>query len=228
MRAQMKRNSLNFTAPLLLAALGALLVACGDTGGDSSAQSQTTTGGNPPPAGNSAPQISGNPPSAVVAGQAYAFTPSATDGDGDSLTFSVMGLPTWASFNPATGRVSGTPGQGDLGNYTNIRISVTDGQASASLSSFSIEVVAVALGSATLSWNPPTQNTDGSALTLDGYKLYWGTTHGNYTNVETIGNNVTTYMLDNLAPNTYYFVMTALDNLGNESDYSNEATKTVM
>ena len=45
-----------------------------------------------------------------------------------------------------------------------------------SLPAFSITVTQVGLGSMSLSWTPPTQNTDGSALTdLAGYKLYYGT-----------------------------------------------------
>ena len=39
---------------------------------------------------------------------------------------------------------------------------------------------------------------------------------------------LTSYMVGSLTPATYYFVITAYDNGGNESAYSNVATKTVL
>ena len=41
--------------------------------------------------GNKAPQISGTPTLSVVEEQGYAFTPTASDPDGDSLVFSISG-----------------------------------------------------------------------------------------------------------------------------------------
>ena len=179
---------------------------------------------------NSAPTISGTPASSVTEGQQYSFTPTANDADGDALTFSISGQPSWASFDAATGRLSGTPGAGDVGVYTNIVISVSDGEANASLASFSITVNAISLGSAELSWTAPTQNEDGSALEdLAGFKLYWGTTPGNYTESLTIDNpSVTTYVVENLSPGTYEFVATAYNTAGVESKYSGAATKIVQ
>jgi hypothetical protein len=140
-------------------------------------------------AGNSAPQISGVAPVSVNVGGNYSFVPTASDPDGDTLTFSVSALPSWASFDTSTGRVSGTPEFGDIGTYSNILITVSDGQAGTSLAPFSITVQAVSLGSVTLSWTPPTENEDGTALTdLDGYRIYWGTTAGIYPNSVTIDN----------------------------------------
>lgn len=178
---------------------------------------------------NTAPQISGTPAGSVTEGQAYAFTPSASDADGDTLTFSVSGQPAWASFDTSTGGLSGTPGTGDVGVYSNIVISVSDGETSASLPAFAVTVNAIALGSATLNWTAPTQNEDGSDLTdLAGYKLYWGTTSGSYPNSATIDNpSVTTYVVDNLSPGTYEFVATSYNTSGVESRYSGAATKVV-
>ncbi len=125
--------------------------------------------------GNVAPTISGSPASQVVANSAYSFTPQASDADGDVLTFSVQGLPGWATFSTSNGRISGTPGDADVGPYSGISITVSDGAETASLGPFTITVQAVTFGSATLSWTPPTLNTDGSALTdLAGYNVYWG------------------------------------------------------
>lgn len=178
---------------------------------------------------NTAPQISGNPPADALAGSAYVFAPTATDADGDTLTFSVSGLPGWASFNANTGAITGTPSAADTGVYSGISISVSDGSDSATLGPFSITVTEVVLGSATLTWNAPTLNTDGSPLNdLAGYRIYWGTTPGVYTDSVTINNpGVTTYVVENLAPGTYEFVSTALNSAGVESDYSNTASKTI-
>ncbi len=47
---------------------------------------------------------------------------------------------------------------------------------------FDITVNQIALGSATLSWKPPTENADGSALTnLAGYRIYYGRNRDNLT-----------------------------------------------
>ena len=178
---------------------------------------------------NESPTISGSPASSVLQDTQYAFTPSASDPDSDPLTFSISGRPSWASFNSQTGRLSGTPDSADIGTYNNIVISVSDGEFTASLPAFSVTVQAIALGSATLSWTPPTTNTDGSTLTdLAGYKIYWGTTPGVYTSSVTVPfNNISSYVLENLTPDTYYFVSAAYDSTGSESDYSNMATKTI-
>ncbi len=85
-------------------------------------------------------------------------------------------------------------------------------------------------GSVTLSWTPPTENTDGSALTdLREYHLYYGATSGGpYPNSEhTNDPNVSTWVVENLAEGTYYFVATALNTSSVESAWSNEATKVV-
>jgi len=82
-------------------------------------------------------------------------------------------------------------------------------------------------GSALLTWTPPLQNTDGSALmNLTGYRIYWGTSPGNYSKSVTIGANLTSYVVEQLGPARYYFVATAISPLG-ESAYSNETSKLV-
>jgi hypothetical protein len=76
---------------------------------------------------NSRPEISGDINQAINIGDAYSFTPTATDSNGDALSFSVEGLPAWASFDATTGTISGTPGLGDVGNYKRIRVGANDG-----------------------------------------------------------------------------------------------------
>ena len=178
---------------------------------------------------NTAPSISGTPPSSVEVNTAYSFTPSASDPEGDTLTFSISGRPDWAAFDSTNGTLSGTPVAGDENVYSNIVISVSDGDLTDSLSPFSIEVTAASLGSATVSWTAPTENEDGSTLTdLAGFKLYWGTTPGNYTESVTINNSsVTTYTVEGLAPGTYEFVATSFNDRGAESVRTDPATKTI-
>ena len=127
-------------------------------------------------AANQPPVISGAPPVSVTVGQAYSFTPTASDPDGQTLTFTIANKPSWASFNASTGRLSGTPAAADAGAYAGIVISVSDGTDSASLPGFTLTVQQVQLGSATVSWIPPTENTDQTALTnLKGYRVKYGT-----------------------------------------------------
>jgi hypothetical protein len=80
-----------------------------------------------------------------------------------------------------------------------------------------------------LSWIAPTENEDGTPLTdLAGYRIYWGTTPGMYTDSVTLDNpGLTSYVVENLAPGTYEFVATSYDEEGVESAYSNLATKVV-
>ena len=192
---------------------------------DDTAATATAKTGNT----NNAPTISGSPDPAILAGDVYSFAPSASDADNDTLTFSIANLPRWATFDSATGRLSGQALLGDIGVYDNIRISVSDSDSTASLPEFSITVTQSALGTMTLSWTPPTENTDGTALRdLAGYKLYFGVSQNSYTNQVRIDNpSISTYVVENLLPDTYYIVATSFNTAGDESAYSNVAVKTV-
>ncbi len=81
----------------------------------------------------------------------------------------------------------------------------------------------------TLSWDAPTTNADGTALTdLAGYKIYVGKSPGIYDKATAIDvGNVLTKTLTNFCEGIYYFVATAYDTSGNESVYSNEVSKTI-
>ncbi|MDF2153608.1 Ig-like domain-containing protein [Vibrio sp. CAU 1672] len=89
---------------------------------------------------NDAPAIGGTPTLVIDQDMPYRFAPTASDVDSDSLSFSIANSPTWASFNPATGLLSGTPGNEHVGVAENIRISVSDGEQTVSLPAFSIRV----------------------------------------------------------------------------------------
>ncbi len=174
--------------------------------------------------------ISGTPPSELNVNDFYDFTPTTTSADEALLNFSVSALPGWASFDGATGRISGKPSDADVGTYAGIRVDVADGIDSATLGPFSITVQAASPGSASLSWQPPLENDDGSALVdLEGYRIYWGTEPGNYPNSLTIDNpSISTYVVENLPVGTYRFVATSFNADGVESDYSNVVTREVL
>jgi hypothetical protein len=177
---------------------------------------------------NKAPTITGTPGTTANVGTAYSFTPSGTDADGDALTYSITNKPAWATFTTSTGRLSGTPAAGDAGTTSGIVISVSDGKTTASLAAFSITVTAVATGSATVNWTPPTTNTDGTSLmNLAGYRIYYGTSASNLDKMVSANVGTTSYMVENLTPATWYFAVKAYTSSGTESDASNVATKTI-
>ena len=87
-----------------------------------------------------APVISGTPEALVTAGNTYSFTPIVNNGCG-VLTFSIVNQPSWASFDPVTGGLSGTPATLDAADYSGIEITVTDElNAVSTLAAFDIQV----------------------------------------------------------------------------------------
>jgi len=65
--------------------------------------------------------------------------PSSTVAQGRTATFAITNKPAWATFDAGSGKLSGTPGQADVGTDAGITISVTDGNLSASLPPFSLD-----------------------------------------------------------------------------------------
>ncbi|WP_129645551.1 putative Ig domain-containing protein [Peristeroidobacter agariperforans] len=217
-----------FSGCLILSSV--LLTGCGGGGGGGG---DSSTNASPPPASgtNAAPTMSGTPGSTAVVGQAYSFQPAAADANGDKLTYAVANLPGWATFNAQTGRISGTPTAAQVGAYANIKVTVSDGTASATVGPFTITVsdVANATGSATLSWTPPTQNSDGSSLgNLAGYRVMYGRTAGNLDQTVNLDNpSLDRYMVENLSSGTWYFAVVAVNATGVTSGLSNTASKTI-
>ena len=205
----------------LLVVASATLVACGGDGGSAQAQATMTP---PPAAANSPPRIEGNASPAIIAGNAYSFQPSAIDADHDPLHFSISSLPVWASFDVVTGHLWGTPSIAQAGSYEEIEVSVSDGTANATLPQFTITVEpgTPVSGAVTLAWQPPTQNTDGTALLdLTGYRIVYGPQAGDYTSSIAIDDpELTRYVVDGLAPGVYFFAIVARNSMGAESDES--------
>jgi len=229
------------TRTLALAILSALsLTACLGDGGKSHttptianpASGQPTSAPTTPPtsAPNQAPTISGTPLTSAKTNQPYTFQPTASDPDGDTVTFNVYNKPTWASFDTQTGKLAGTPSSSSTGTFAGVTIVASDGTSSSQLGPFNITVASTAsTGSATLSWQPPTENADGSPLlNLAGYVIRYGTKSDALTLEVKISNpGITTSLIEGLAPATWYFTVSAFTSLGVESMPSAVGSKTV-
>jgi hypothetical protein len=181
-------------------------------------------------ASNLPPTISGVPSGTAKVGQAYSFTPTAKDPEGQKLTFSIANRPAWAQFDTATGRLYGTPGDANVGSHSNIQIAVSDGQYSAALPAFSITVQKPVSGNAALSWVPPTSNVDGTPITnLAGYRIAYGQYASNLAqSLDIPSPGITSAVIENLAAGTWYFAVKAYTTANVESDLSNLAQKTVL
>jgi hypothetical protein len=85
-----------------------------------------------------------------------------------------------------------------------------------------------AIGNVTLSWNPPTERTDGTPLTLGGYRIVYGTESRNYNHSINLNNpGLTRYYIDGLGAGTWFFAIIAIDTQGLESPPSMEVSKKI-
>ncbi|MDR4506602.1 MAG: Ig-like domain-containing protein [Candidatus Scalindua sp.] len=169
---------------------------------------------------NQAPVLSTLSPVMVNEGDTVTLAPTATDADGDTLTFSYSGWMTSASY---------TTSYDDAGDHT-VTVTVSDGTASDS------QVVTITVNNVnrapvlnpisgtggdiqgTLFWDPNNEED------LAGYKVYYGTASGNYGSHTDVG--IQTYCLFSglISGETYYAAVTAYDSSGNESIYSGEVS----
>ena len=132
---------------------------------------------------NQAPTIVGTPATTATVAQAYSFSPVGDDPDGDTLTYTITNKPAWMTFTAATGRLTGTPISTNVGTFSNITITVSDGALTASLPAFSVTVSAAApppnraptitgtpattvLAGSAYSFRPVASDPDGNTLTF--------------------------------------------------------------
>lgn len=82
-------------------------------------------------------------------------------------------------------------------------------------------------GSATLSWQAPTANVDGTPIAeLTGYRIHYGQSTTDFDQViEVSGAGSTTYVINGLSSGTYYFAVSAYNASGIEGALSNIASK---
>ncbi len=119
-------------------------------------------------------------------------------------------------------------GGGGGGTYSNASQSSVTGSSSGGSA---VPSTSTGIGAVTLNWMPPTENTNGSALTnLAGYHIYYGTSPDKLTNMIALNNEgLTSYVVEGLTGNTvYYFAITAVNSNNIQSGLSNVATKDVV
>jgi len=180
----------------------------------------------------------GSPPTSVDVERWYGFQTWATDTDGRVVSYSIQNKPSWATFDTTYGHLYGIPPTSAAGTYANIVISASDGISRASLPAFTIVVegeggattppASGGSGSATLSWQPPTTNTNGSAIgNLAGYTIYYGTNPNSYSSVKVANPGLTSYTVSNLPAGSYSFTVVAYNSAGESSQDSKVVTKTI-
>jgi hypothetical protein len=137
----------------------------------------------------------------------------------DESGASAVGSTTSGSTTSSTGTTSSTPPQtvADTGSTTTSGSSTTTAPPTSTTTSSSV---------VTLGWVAPTQNSNGTPITdLAGYKIHYGTSSQDYTQVVSIANpSLSRYVLDSLASGTYYFAISSYNSQGTESPLSGEIT----
>ena len=89
-----------------------------------------------------------------------------------------------------------------------------------------------ATGNMDLSWTAPATRADGTPLSLadiNGYRVYYGESAGNYTeSVEIADGAALSTTVTGIPVGTYHVVMSTYDVDGLESDYSSSVIKTIQ
>ncbi len=102
---------------------------------------------NPPPTPNSPPVITngGAAPAEAVVNTTLSFTYTATDPDGDNLTWTIVSGPSWLQIGAVNGTIFGRPSDADVGTVS-ISVQVSDGRGGLDTHSFSLVVRTVTTG----------------------------------------------------------------------------------
>lgn len=214
------------------------LAACPGCGGGSSENAPAAQGPAPAadapiapttPTGNRAPTISGDAARVAQVGNDYEFQPDWNDADGDALTFTATNLPPWATLDPNTGNLHGTPDTSDIGAYESISITVADASHHVSTHDFSIDVVGAASGIATVSWAAPVSKVDGSLLDdLAGFRILYGRDPADLDHSVFIANpDIHSYGFATLDSGTWYFSVVAVNSEGLEGPATTPTMKVI-
>jgi hypothetical protein len=85
------------------------------------------------------------------------------------------------------------------------------------------------MGTATLTWIAPAENTNGTPLTdLAGYHIHYGTNPDALNQViDLAGSRSTEFEVSGLTPGTYYFSVSAYTSMGTESAGSTVESKSI-
>jgi Putative Ig domain len=165
-------------------------------------------------------------------GALFDYLPLAGDPEKDELRFTAVNLPAWASLDPASGRISGTPGPADAGLYESISITVADATHQVATAPFSITVNSAmqsATGFASLKWESPPSKVSGEPLDdLAGYRILYGQTSSDLDHSILITNPATTnYQFSELTSGVWYFAVVAVNSSGLEGPPTTIASKAI-
>ena len=226
----MYRQARLFVRALLPLLPLAFVHGCG--GGSEAAMSQpdAPTPGAAPASANRAPTISAAATAVAQVGETYNYQPQASDPDGDALHFTAINLPPWASMDPDSGHISGTPGENDMGVYESITITVADASRQTESTPFSITVIGeVSSGVASLQWERPPSKVDGSPLDdLAGYRILYGRSTDDLDRSVLISDPArTSYEFSSLANGIWYFAVVAVNSGGLEGPPTTVASKSI-
>jgi hypothetical protein len=159
---------------------------------------------------NASPELGDIGDKMVPVGQLLQFTVSASDPDGDSLTYSVSNLPVGANFDPGTRVFSWIPSL--PGTYTDVCFETSDGQLSDSLSITIIASTPAVFSLSKLDITPDEVDV-GQEVTISLLATNNGDVAGSYEVKLTIdGEAVTTQVVTDLAAGTsqtVFFTTTA-------------------
>jgi YbbR domain-containing protein len=148
---------------------------------------------------------------------------------GGTLSWTASENTAWLTLSPVSGTNSGTVNAsvnltGLAAGSHNAIITVAASGTSISPRQIPVTLNITTASTATLSWNAGTESD------LAGYKVYRGTASGTYgAPLATLPKTITSHTATGLQNGTtYFFVITAYDNAGNESAYSNEVSKSIF
>jgi hypothetical protein len=187
-----------------------------------------TTASPPPPVTAPTPAIAVESSMQARVGVEFEVLPAVTNMH-RAASFSAENLPAWASLDPATGRVVGTPKTGDIGQYESIIIFAANGAQRVATEPFNITVVGSGGGVATLEWRVPLSKMDGSRLDdLAGYRISYGR------DAEVLDHSIfiddpaqTSYEFSTLDSGVWYFAVIAVNASGLEGPPTIPVRKTI-
>lgn len=185
---------------------------------------------------NQAPILNPIGSKSVNEGSLLQFNISATDANGDSLTYSADNLPAGASFNGSTRTFGWTPNFSQAGIYS-VTFNVIDGKGGSDSETIAITVnnvpqvpsapsglsaIVISSSQINLSWLDNSNNETGFKI-----ERKTGAT-GTYSQIASVGSNVSTYSNTSLTAATTYYYRVRAYNFDGDSSYSNEISATTQ
>ena len=164
---------------------------------------------------NAPPTVALPPVEEAQVGTTFDYQPVTQDPESDTLRFTAVNLPPWASLDPTNGLISGTPGPTDEGVYESISITVNPALEGS--------------GVASLQWETPPSKVSGEPLDdLAGYRILYGRSSSDLDHSVLITDPATTsYQFSTLTSGVWYFAVVAVNSSGLEGPPTTLATKSI-